>query len=342
MAPSANNRTSPIFSAVSSSTRQLYTLLRCIGFASKAQVQITEDGLRFTAEESRVMQGHAFLDKSLFSAFSYNPPPPHADETQTLRAESPTTPSQTFQISLSALLETLQILGFSDLPSRFNPSSHFISGIASRAGPTPAFDTRTLGLTGLCRLGYDVPGSPLAITLEESGVTTTCKLVTYQPELTAEIPIARDRLALKIIMRATWLHDAFAELGATSPSRLTITASPSAPHFALSASGALGSASVEFSQDAQLLETVQVPRRSVNTYKYSLVKAAKAAMALASKVSIRGDEQGVLSMQFMIEVDGGKISFVDFRFVPLLVEEGEEDEGDEEDEEDDGDEEYED
>lgn len=47
----------PIFSAVSSSTRQLFLLLRCVGFAKKAQVQITEEGLRFTVEESRVMQG---------------------------------------------------------------------------------------------------------------------------------------------------------------------------------------------------------------------------------------------------------------------------------------------
>jgi cell cycle checkpoint protein len=47
----------PTFSAVSSSTRQLYLLLRCISFASKAQVQITEEGLRFSAEDSSVMEG---------------------------------------------------------------------------------------------------------------------------------------------------------------------------------------------------------------------------------------------------------------------------------------------
>ena len=47
-----------IFHAVSSSARQLYLLLRCISFAPKAEVQIREEGLRFTAEDSRVMQGH--------------------------------------------------------------------------------------------------------------------------------------------------------------------------------------------------------------------------------------------------------------------------------------------
>jgi hypothetical protein len=47
----------PIFKAVSSSARQLFQLLNCIRFASKAQVQISNEGLRFAVEESRVMQG---------------------------------------------------------------------------------------------------------------------------------------------------------------------------------------------------------------------------------------------------------------------------------------------
>jgi cell cycle checkpoint protein len=67
-------------------------------------------------------------------------------------------------------------------------------------------------------------------------------------------------------------------------------------------------------------------------------------MALASKVSLRQDVQGVLSLQFMIEVgetgvggsregqsngampngsNGGRTSFVDFRFLPLVDEDNE-------------------
>lgn len=47
----------PLFSAVSGSARQLFQILKCINFVSKAQVQITKEGLRFTVEESQVMQG---------------------------------------------------------------------------------------------------------------------------------------------------------------------------------------------------------------------------------------------------------------------------------------------
>lgn len=53
-----NQNDKPLFSAVSGSSRQLFQLLRCINFVSKAQVQITKEGVRFTVEESQVMQGH--------------------------------------------------------------------------------------------------------------------------------------------------------------------------------------------------------------------------------------------------------------------------------------------
>ena len=157
-------------------------------------------------------------------------------------------------------------------------------------------------------------------------MTTTCELVTYEPEYQEDIPLQKDAIAQKIIMRASWLHDAINELSSTSPTRLTIVSSPTTPYFTLSSSGPLGSATVEFTNDPKLLETFQVPTRTVNTYKYSLIKGASRAMALATKVSIRSDEQGVLSLQFMIEVDGGGISFVDFRFVPFIPEDGEGDE----------------
>ena len=52
-----DGNTTPIFSAVSSSARQLFHLLRCISFSPKAHVRITKEGLRFTVEDSQVMQG---------------------------------------------------------------------------------------------------------------------------------------------------------------------------------------------------------------------------------------------------------------------------------------------
>ena len=178
---------------------------------------------------------------------------------------------------------------------------------------------------------YAAIGDPLRIYLEESGVATTCELVTYEADHFEEIPLQKDAIAQKIIMRASWLLDAINELSSTSPTSLAIVSAPSAPFFTLSSSGPLGSATVEFSKDPQLLETFQVPIKTFNVYKFSLVKGAARAMEIAAKVSIRTDELGVLSLQFMIELEAGRCSFVDFRFVPFLPEEGESEQASEDD-----------
>ena len=48
---------SPVLTAVSSSARQLYQLLRCIAFSNKAHVQISDIGLKLAVDEASVMEG---------------------------------------------------------------------------------------------------------------------------------------------------------------------------------------------------------------------------------------------------------------------------------------------
>ncbi|PYH42076.1 putative DNA repair protein Rad1 [Aspergillus saccharolyticus JOP 1030-1] len=375
----------PIFTAVSSNAHHLYTLLQCIGFAPKATVQITPDGIRFSVEEARTVQGLAFLDKALFTSYTFNPPAAptttrhdnddeeHDPDSPSADTDSNTTPTYypCFEISLTALLETLKILGIND--SMSGSSSGSRAGSVQPGGHS-AFTTPALLLDRSCTLRYSTEGSPLSVTLTETGVKTTCELTTYEPEGgEIEIPLQRDAIIMKIIMRSAWLHNAITELAATDPSALKISASATQePFFALSgAGGSISESTVEFSVENQAPEstTGHGPREGASAdaaprakrarlaptvtetflvsppssmgsrirqdYRFSAVQKAARAMAVANKVSIRGDRQGVLSLQFMIEFDvnGGSgarlhargglapvVSFVDFRFVPLLDE----------------------
>lgn len=344
----------PIFTAVSTSARQLYLLLRCINFVPKVEVAITAEGLRFSAEEFHVIQGLAFLEKTLFSSYAFNPP-------------SGSTPTQLppFKVFLSALIETLQIFGLGEASnSHRNPNGGFTSSYS-------VFNNPALALGGTCRIAYHEIGAPLSITISESGVTTTCELTTYDPPTHYDeddgIPIDRNALALKIIMRSTWLHDAIGELSGTDPTVLVINASSiSHPYFALEGRGGpFGDSTVEFQPESKqdpipggargkkqplVTETFSVSPhtgeqgRVKQRYKFDLIKKATRAMALASKVSLRQDVHGVLSLQFMIEVgetgvggvreahsngampngsNGGRTSFVDFRFLPLADDDNE-------------------
>jgi cell cycle checkpoint protein len=331
----------PVFSAVSGSARQLFVLLRCISFAPKTQVQISDEGLRFSVEESSVMEGMAFLEKSLFTSYHYTPPPPPSPRSDAAENEEEAN-HPVFIVSLPSLLETLQIFG-STAENRPNPFS--------RESYTHAFSNQVLGVSGLCRLGYDAPGSPLTIILEEQGIRTTCELNTYEPSFSSDIPFSREHLVMKVIMRASYLHDAIAELSANNPQVVTFGAKKKT--FTLSASSPLGSAVVDFHRDAKsgykapasnednedtndeqhnqntgLLETFLLATDSglfSQSYKFAHIAATKKALQAATKVSIRVDHQGVLSLQFMIEnLEGGGVSFVDFRFVPLVGEDAEE------------------
>lgn len=353
----------PLFNAVTSSARQLQSLLKCIAFTQKAQVFISADGLRFSTAESSVMEGiddcsgsvwnhadnkagHAFLDKKLFSTFQYN---------GRGEGDEDGTEPHIFEINLLALLETLQILVFASDSQSYSGSSRF----QSFNKPPSAFSAATLGLSSLCTITYPEYGEPLTIILTENNVETKCELTTYEPAQIEDIPFARDMLAAKVIMRGEWLADAISELAATSPEYLTIETGPGKIGFRLRASGPVGSAEVEFEKikgegtsasfshptpgtavppantsNPGVLETFLVQARNVNSYKFSMVRAATLAMKQAMKVSIRVDDQGVLSLQFMIEIDTGsgnsenELSFVDYRFVPLVLDDVDEEDGD--------------
>jgi cell cycle checkpoint protein len=224
---------------------------------------------------------------------------------------------------LPALLETLQIFGATDNFSRFSKSDvDYTTNI--RPNRSNAFSNQVLGMSGICRLSYPRFGAPFGIILEEAGVTTSCNLNTYESESPEEIPFNRDKLEVKIILQSRYLFDAISEISSvtnslpTTSSRLTIMASPNSPFLSLYATGPLGSCSVEFAKSRELLETFTVARKWTQSYKLEMVKVACEAMRLASKVSFRSDQQGVLSLQFMVEIDGGGVSFVEFRFVPFL------------------------
>lgn len=47
----------PLFRALASSTRPIQQMLKCINFTNKVHVEITEELIKFAADQSRVTQG---------------------------------------------------------------------------------------------------------------------------------------------------------------------------------------------------------------------------------------------------------------------------------------------
>lgn len=330
----------PVFRAVASSTRPIYQLLKAIAFSGKIHVEISPEGVKFVADNNRVMQGVASISKGLFTSYSYQTPPKqdadmeNGDDEPDAADKDEEDANPSFQISLTALLETLQIFGAVDNAARQAKADADPYRSNLRNYRPDAFSNQTLGMPGTCSFSYGQEGDPFSVILEDAGVKTTCNLTTYLPEAPEDIFFDRDDIGFKVITQAKWLLEALTEMAPTNPEKLTLIATRSEPYLRLASSGPLGTSSVDFGKGRDLLDTFSVKDKWVQSYKFDMVKCASEAMRLASKVSLRGDGQGVLSLQFMVETEGGGTHWLHFTFVPLVLGEDESD-GDEEEEGDD-------
>lgn len=193
----------------------------------------------------------------------------------------------TFKVNLAVLLDCLNIFGSS---------------------PTP-------GATTALKMCYESYGCPLQLLLEENGVLTDCSLKTLEPEETLDFNFNSLNVVNKIIMKSECLKEAFAELDMSSEV-LEILMSPDKPHFRLSTYGNAGSSHSDFPKESDMVESFQCSQTQTNRYKVSLLKPSVKALMLSSRVSIRTDRRGFLSMQYMIKTEDGQVCFVEYFCAP--------------------------
>ncbi|XP_063312915.1 cell cycle checkpoint protein RAD1 [Pelobates fuscus] len=266
--PDANDE-QYVFTCSLDNVRNLSNILKAIHFKDHAACFATNNGLKFTVENSKCLQANAFIQAGIFQEFN-------------IQEES-----VMFRINLTVLLDCLNIFGVSAVP-----------------GTSTALK--------MCYQGY---GNPLILFLEEGGVVTVCKILTQEPEETLDFDFCSTNVLNKIILQSDGLREAFSELDMTSDF-LQITMSPDKPYFRLSTFGNAGSAHLDYPKDSDLIEAFQCTQTQTNRYKISLLKPSTKALALSCKVSIRTDNRGFLSLQYMIRNDDGQICFVEYYCCP--------------------------
>jgi len=188
--------------------------------------------------------------------------------------------------------------------------------------------------TGM-RMSFAGAGYPLTLLVAEdsTGPTTTCEITTFDPEPNIELPFDSESTVLKIILKSSWLRDALSELD-PSCDKLTIIGNPPTAHpsgttggakpmLRIQAAGTFGSTEMDYPNDKEVLESFTCTHTVA--FSYHTVHIARTARALASstKTSLRIDEEGLLSLQFLMPspVGGGgkKMSeaFIEFRCLAL-------------------------
>ncbi|KAK1174640.1 cell cycle checkpoint protein RAD1 [Acipenser oxyrinchus oxyrinchus] len=192
-----------------------------------------------------------------------------------------------FRVNLAVLLDCLTIFGGSAVP----------------------------GVTTALKMCYNGYGYPLTLFLEEGGVVTVCKIKTQEPEETLDFDFCSTNVINKVILQSDSLREAFSELDMTSEV-LQITMSPDKPYFRLSTFGNSGSAHCDYPKDSDMMEVFQCTQTQTNRYKMSLLKPSTKALSLSCKVSIRTDNRGFLSLQYMVRNDDGQICFIEYFCCP--------------------------
>ncbi|KAF9228751.1 Rad1-domain-containing protein [Gyrodon lividus] len=196
------------------------------------------------------------------------------------------------------------------------------------------------------RLSYGGPGYPLTLLLAEdsSGPTTTCEISTFDPEPNIDLPFDGDQTVLKIIFKSSsWLRDALSELdpscekitfigdpaadvgrgaGQRGSARGPGTGGPPKPLFRIKASGAFGSTEMDYPNDKEVLETFECLRPVTVSYRFAHISRTSRALQSSTKTSLRIEEEGLLSLQFLVPVPvarggGTSGSFIEFRCMAL-------------------------
>ncbi|KAK3083652.1 hypothetical protein FSP39_000809 [Pinctada imbricata] len=193
----------------------------------------------------------------------------------------------TFKINLTVLLECLTIFGSTSAP----------------------------GVTTNLKMCYGGYGCPLQLVLEEDGVLTECSIKTLEPDEILDFNFCSENVINKIIMKSECLKEAFSELDMSSDI-LQFLMSPDPPYFRLSTFGDAGSTHSDFPKDSDMIESFSCTQTQTNRYKVSLLKPSVKALGLSTRVSIRTDNRGFLSIQYMIKNEDGQICFVEYYCAP--------------------------
>ncbi|KAJ7778625.1 Rad1/Rec1/Rad17 [Mycena maculata] len=214
------------------------------------------------------------------------------------------------------------------------------NGTGSTRGIDSYFGNASDKGTGM-RMTYAGSGYPLTLLIAEdaAGPTTTCEITTYEAEPHLELPFDPSRMVLKIILKSSWLRDALSELD-PSCDKLTFIGNPPpavpvngrqrpqpraanrSPMLRIQAAGTFGSTEMDYPNDRDVLETFECTRPVSFSYRVGHISRTLRALQSSTKTSLRIDDDGLMSLQFLMpspkaKTDGAMEAFIEFRCLSL-------------------------
>ncbi|KAA0188539.1 Cell cycle checkpoint protein RAD1 [Fasciolopsis buskii] len=170
-------------------------------------------------------------------------------------------------------------------------------------------------------LVYKHHGSTVDLLLEENGVVAECNIKTMEAFEILDFDFSGSSRTDKVIVKSDCMREAFSELDMSSEVlELALLPPPATqPRLRLTTYGSAGTMHFDLPRTSDQVEVFESssgqPRLA--RYRLSLLRPATGrALAMSTRISIRVNERGFLSMQFMINLPDAQIAFVEFFCVP--------------------------
>ncbi|VIO86776.1 Uncharacterized protein BM_BM6513 [Brugia malayi] len=169
------------------------------------------------------------------------------------------------------------------------------------------------GVSTVLKMTYDGYGEPLKVMLEKDEIVARCLIKTQNPEVVLDFDFNPARVAAKVIMKPWMLKETFHELDQSSP-----CVGFRVDQFSLSVitKGDLGKIKTKFPHYSEQIELLECKQNVEFIYRLSLVKRMTPSLDICSKLSLRIDHQGILSIQFVVEHNGNSHIFLEFFCIP--------------------------
>ncbi|XP_035777902.1 cell cycle checkpoint protein RAD1-like [Anopheles albimanus] len=274
------------FQAVVNNLATFHNVIKAISFVENAMCQLSKEGLQVTVEDAKSIQAVALIKRTCFSEYSLVA---NAPATGTAPTEGSAEPFASFGLNLKVFTDCLSMFTTSELDSSLK----------------------------LMRKG---PRAPLIAILEQHGedsLITECSIRTMEPFDCMDLEFTDEQqIVSKFAAKGT---DFFQLLGEMDSNCAEIEVSITPTQLKFETFGELHmNASVELSNDSDILISFSCSEASTYRYKFQHFKLIMRTLALASQVVVSTNGEGLLGLQVIIENNDNSLFYVQYFILPLV------------------------
>lgn len=272
-------------------SQSISKLLRALKLdESLVDLIITDRGVKIqTTAASRSFNGHLFLPKELFTTYDYEP-----EEL----------PELSTTLSLPAIVNSLRMV------VEWQPNDE---GLASSGGGAGGLSKSSVG----CFFLY-ILNKPLQISFVQGTMQTTCDLTAYDREDNSDeqrvVMLDLANIQLQVIMTADALVSMLTDLEVVSTQTMTLTALEHPARLNIHGQGLDASIDFTLPVENDAIETMVADPGTKFSYDFTNLGKCRDIAKLASRVSLRCDSNGTLSIQCQCDFENTSC-YVEFRFL---------------------------